>query len=30
MDIRERLDGWSKKVGQLDEVIDTYHEDFKV
>lgn len=22
--------GWSKNVGQVDEMIDTYHEDFKV
>lgn len=29
-DMKEGLDGWSKNVGQVDEMIDTYHEDFKV
>lgn len=29
-DLKEGLDGWSKNVGQVDKMIDTYHEDFKV
>lgn len=29
-DMKEGLDGWSKNVGQVDEMIDTYHEDFRV
>lgn len=27
-DLKEGLDGWSRNVGQVDKMIDTYHEDF--